>query len=63
MKFNLGPVVQKLDSAIHQINRYPQEDKYYENQLCYPLDIQWIQLSTFQKNWGLLYNNALHLWK
>ena len=31
------PVVQKLDSAIHRINRYP-EDKYYENQLRYPLD-------------------------
>ena len=33
----LVPVVQKLDSAIHRINRYP-EDKYYENQLRYPLD-------------------------
>ena len=31
------PVVQKLDSAIHRINRYP-EDKNYENQLRYPLD-------------------------
>ena len=30
-------VVQKLDSAIHWINPYP-EDKYYENQLRYPLD-------------------------
>ena len=30
-------VVQKLDSAIDQINRYP-EDKYYENQSLYPLD-------------------------
>ena len=26
----LAPVVQKLDSAIHRINRYPM-DKYYEN--------------------------------
>ena len=25
-----GPVVQKVDSAIHRINRYPM-DKYYEN--------------------------------
>ena len=33
----LAPVVQKLDSAIHRINRYP-ADKYYENQLRYPLD-------------------------
>ena len=28
------PVVQKLDSAIHQINRYP-TDKYKRNQLRY----------------------------
>ena len=33
----LVPVVQKSDSAIHRINRYP-ADKYYENQLRYPLD-------------------------
>ena len=33
----LAPVVQKLDSAIHRINHYP-ADKYYRNQLCYPLD-------------------------
>ena len=33
----LDPVVQKLDNAIHQTNRYP-EDKYYENRLHYPLD-------------------------
>ena len=26
-----------MDSAIHRINHYP-EDKYYENQLRYPLD-------------------------
>ena len=26
----LAPVVQKLDRAIHRINRYP-VDKYYEN--------------------------------
>ena len=32
-----APVVQKLDNAIHWINRYP-EDRYYENQLHYPLD-------------------------
>ena len=30
-----APVVQKLDNAIHRINRYP-EDRYYENQLRYP---------------------------
>ena len=30
-------VVQTLDSAIHQINHYP-ADKYYGNQLRYPLD-------------------------
>ena len=45
-------VVRKLDSAIQQINRYP-EDKYYDNQLRYiPVDsnnnIQWIVLSTFR---------------
>ena len=34
---NQAPVVQKLDSAIHQINRYP-KDEYYENQLHYPVD-------------------------
>ena len=33
----LALVVQTLDSTIHRINRYP-VDKYYENQLCYPLD-------------------------
>ena len=27
----LAPVVQKLDNAIHRMNRYP-ADKYYENQ-------------------------------
>ena len=35
--FLLAPVSQKLGSAIHRINRYP-DDKYYENQLRYPLD-------------------------
>ena len=33
----LAPVVQKLDSAIHRINHYP-GNKYYGNQLRYPLD-------------------------
>ena len=33
----LAPVVQTLDNAIHRINHYP-ADKYYGNQLCYPLD-------------------------
>ena len=32
-----APVVQTLDSAIHRINNYP-ADKYYGNQLRYPLD-------------------------
>ena len=32
-----APVVQTLDSAIHRINHYP-ADKYYGNQLHYPLD-------------------------
>ena len=32
-----GPVAQTLDSAIHRINHYP-ADKYYGNQLRYPLD-------------------------
>ena len=31
-----APVVQTLDSAIHRINHYP-ADKYYGNQLRYPL--------------------------
>ena len=35
----LAPVVQKLDSAIHQINHYPVE-KCLGNQLRYPLDRQ-----------------------
>ena len=34
---DLAPVVQTLDSAIHRINHYP-ADKYYGNQLRYPLD-------------------------
>ena len=34
---NQAPIVQKLDNAIHRINRRL-EDKYYENQLRYPLD-------------------------
>ena len=33
----LASVVQTLDSAIHRINHYP-TDKYYGNQLPYPLD-------------------------
>ena len=33
----LAPVVQTLDSAIQRINHYP-ADKYYGNQLRYPLD-------------------------
>ena len=32
-----APVVQTLDSAIRRINHYP-ADKYYGNQLRYPLD-------------------------
>ena len=36
-QFVWPPVVQQLDSAIHWINRYP-EDTFYENQLHYPLD-------------------------
>ena len=32
-----APVVQTLDNAIHRINHYP-ADKYYRNQLRYPLD-------------------------
>ena len=32
-----APVVQTLDSAIHQINHYPAH-KYYGNQLRYPVD-------------------------
>ena len=32
-----APVVQTLDSAIHRINLYP-ADKYWGNQLHYPLD-------------------------
>ena len=32
-----APVVQKLDNAIQRISRYP-EDKYCENKLLYPLD-------------------------
>ena len=33
----LAKVVQTLDSAFHRINHYP-ADKYYGNQLRYPLD-------------------------
>ena len=34
---NQAPIVQKLDSAIHRINRHL-EDKYYETELRYPMD-------------------------
>ena len=50
-----APVVRKLDSAIHRINRYP-EDKYYDIQLRYPVDSA-IHLSN---NWGQK-NTALPL--
>ena len=33
----LAPVVQKLDNAIHRINRYP-ADKCLQNKPRYPLD-------------------------
>ena len=33
----LTPVVQTLDSSIYRINHYP-ADKYYGNQLRYPVD-------------------------
>ncbi len=33
----LAPIVRKLDSAIHQINRYP-VNKSKQNTLRYPLD-------------------------
>ena len=33
---NLDPVVQKLDSIIHQMNHYP-VNKLYENKLSYPV--------------------------
>ena len=33
----LAPVVQRLDNAIHRINRYP-VDKYWQNKPRYPLD-------------------------
>ena len=36
-KTHLAPVVQTLDSATQRINHYP-ADKYYGNQLRYPLD-------------------------
>ena len=32
-----GPVVQRLDNAMHQINHYP-VDKCWQNKPCYPLD-------------------------
>ena len=35
--YTQAPVVQTLDSTIHRINHYP-ADKYYWNQLRYPLD-------------------------
>ena len=54
----LAPVVQKLYSAIHAINRYP-EDKYYENQLHYPLDSNIYPVDSairLSKNWGQVSN-------
>ena len=35
--FHQDPVVQKVNSAIHRMDYYP-ADKYWQNQLCYPLD-------------------------
>ena len=50
MIFNLlPPVVQKLDSAIYQINHYP-TDMYYSNQLHYPVD----SIIHLLNNWGLI---------
>ena len=37
MSKHQAPVVRKLDSATHRINRYS-EDKHYDNQLRYPVD-------------------------
>ena len=60
--WNQAPVVQTLDSAIHRINHYP-ADKYYGNQLRYPLDSAIQRLN----NWGLMNsikkinNNKNHL--
>ena len=54
----LAPVVQKLYSAIHGINRYP-DDKYYENQLHYPLDSNIYPVNSairLSKNWGQVSN-------
>ena len=36
MLIEQAPVFRNLDGAIHQINRYP-EDNYYDNQLLYPV--------------------------
>ena len=35
--WELAPVVQTIDSAVHRINHYP-VDKHYQNQLSYPVD-------------------------
>ena len=32
-----APVVQRLDNAVHRINRYP-ADKCWQNKPCYPMD-------------------------
>ena len=52
-------VVENLDSAIHRISRYL-EDKYYENQLRYPLDSNLssgliVLAIHVSNNWGLFY--------
>ena len=47
-------VARKLDSAIQQINRYP-EDKYYNNQLRYPVDSNIYPVDSvihLSSNWG-----------
>ena len=36
-EFHLAPVVQKMENAIHQINRKP-ADEFQQNKPCYPLD-------------------------
>ena len=51
---NLAPVVQRLDNAIHWINRYP-ADKCWQNKhaihwiVIYPVD----SVIHFSNNWGL----------
>ena len=57
---NLGPTVQTLDSAIHQINHYLM-DKYYKNQLHFPVDSAIHLLNNWGLEWVTVQFSIIHI--